>query len=166
VEVKADEKDTSASSTCIKRVERGLWCAQRPARSCTSHYCCVHVTDIPRSTLHRSRIRRDMRNTSRSTTAAKGYLCLVVSALFNINILFLVTSGHNSAHYQANFSFLPTYLLTYGSRHSVVGIVTGYGLVDRGIGVRVPVGSRISSFLRRPGRLWDPPSLLSNGYRG
>jgi hypothetical protein len=30
-----------------------------------------------------------------------------------------------------------------GSRDSVVGIATGYGLDDRGVGVRVPVGSRI-----------------------
>jgi hypothetical protein len=34
-----------------------------------------------------------------------------------------------------------------GSQVSVVGIATGYGLDDRGVGVRVPVGSRIS-FLR------------------
>jgi hypothetical protein len=31
------------------------------------------------------------------------------------------------------------------SRDSSVGIVTGYGLDDRGVGVRVPVGSRIFS---------------------
>jgi hypothetical protein len=33
----------------------------------------------------------------------------------------------------------------YGSRDSVVGIATGYGLDDRGVGVRVPVGLRILS---------------------
>jgi hypothetical protein len=33
----------------------------------------------------------------------------------------------------------------YGSRNSVVGIATAYGLDDPGIGVRVPVGSRIFS---------------------
>jgi hypothetical protein len=32
----------------------------------------------------------------------------------------------------------------------VVGIATGYGLDDRGVGVRVPVGSRIFSSPRRP----------------
>jgi hypothetical protein len=47
-----------------------------------------------------------------------------------------------------------------------VGIATGYVLDDRGVGVRVPVGSRIFSFPRRPDRLWGPPNLLSNGYRG
>jgi hypothetical protein len=31
----------------------------------------------------------------------------------------------------------------YGSQDSAVGIATGYGLDDRGIGVRVPVISRI-----------------------
>jgi hypothetical protein len=48
---------------------------------------------------------------------------------------------------------------------SVVGIATGYGLHDRGVGARVPLESRMfSSF--RPDRLWDPPNRLSNGYRG
>jgi hypothetical protein len=35
----------------------------------------------------------------------------------------------------------------------VVGIATSYGLDDRGVGVRVPVGL-------------GPTNLLSNGYRG
>jgi hypothetical protein len=52
------------------------------------------------------------------------------------------------------------------SRDSSVGIATGYGLDDRGVGVRVPVGEIILSSPRRPDRLWGPPSLLSNGYRG
>jgi hypothetical protein len=54
----------------------------------------------------------------------------------------------------------------YPSRDSAVGIATAYGLDDRGVGVRVPVGSRIFSSPRRPDRLWGPPNLLSNGYRG
>jgi hypothetical protein len=52
------------------------------------------------------------------------------------------------------------------SRESAVGIATGYGLDDQGVGVRVPLGSRIFSSPRRPDRLWGPPNLLSNGYRG
>jgi hypothetical protein len=36
------------------------------------------------------------------------------------------------------------------SRDSVVGIATGYGLDDQGVGVRVPVGSRIFSTSSRP----------------
>jgi hypothetical protein len=49
------------------------------------------------------------------------------------------------------------------SRDIVVGIATGYGLDDRGVGVRVPVGSRIFSSSRRPDRIWSPSNLLSNG---
>jgi hypothetical protein len=37
-----------------------------------------------------------------------------------------------------------------GSRDSVVGIATGYGLDDRGVRFRVPVGSRIFSTSSRP----------------
>jgi hypothetical protein len=43
------------------------------------------------------------------------------------------------------------YSIVYGSRDSAVGIATGYGLDDRWVGVRVPVGSRIFSSPRRPG---------------
>jgi hypothetical protein len=53
-----------------------------------------------------------------------------------------------------------------GSRDSVVGIATSYGLDGRGVGVRVQVGSRIFSSPNRPDRLWGPTNLLSNGYRG
>jgi hypothetical protein len=45
---------------------------------------------------------------------------------------------------------------------SVVGMVTGYGLGDRGIGVRVPEGSRILFSPCRSNRFWGPPRLLSN----
>jgi hypothetical protein len=48
------------------------------------------------------------------------------------------------------------------SRDSVVDIATGHGLDDQEFGVRVPVGSRIFTFPRRPNRLWGPPNLLSN----
>jgi hypothetical protein len=51
----------------------------------------------------------------------------------------------------------------YKSRDSAVGIATGYALDDQGVGVRVPVGSRIFSSPRRPDRLWGPLNLLSNG---
>jgi hypothetical protein len=49
---------------------------------------------------------------------------------------------------------------------SVVGIATNYELDDRGVGVQVPVGSRIFSSPRCQGRLWGPSNLVSNGYRG
>jgi hypothetical protein len=41
-------------------------------------------------------------------------------------------------------------VLTHRSRDSAVGIATGYGLDDRGVGVRVPEGSRILSSPHRP----------------
>jgi hypothetical protein len=44
----------------------------------------------------------------------------------------------------------------------VVSTATGYGLDGRGVGVRVPVGSKIFSSPRRAGRLGDPSNLLSN----
>jgi hypothetical protein len=52
------------------------------------------------------------------------------------------------------------------SRDSVVGIATGYGLDDRGVEVRVPVGSIIFCVPRHPDWFWGPPSLLSSGYPG
>jgi hypothetical protein len=57
------------------------------------------------------------------------------------------------------------------SRASVVGIATGYGLDDRGVGVRVPVGSRIFSISSRsslgsnqPPIQWVPRVKLSERY--
>jgi hypothetical protein len=41
---------------------------------------------------------------------------------------------------------------------------SGYGLDDRGVGVRMPVGARIFSSPHRPDLLWGSPNLLSNGY--
>jgi hypothetical protein len=55
----------------------------------------------------------------------------------------------------ANIGTFPTLLpihvlLLVVSRGNVVGIATGYGLNDRGVGVRVAVGSRIFSASSRP----------------
>jgi hypothetical protein len=52
------------------------------------------------------------------------------------------------------------------ARGNIVSITTGYGLDDRGAGVRVPVGSRISTTLYRSDRILGPPKFLSSGYRG
>jgi hypothetical protein len=46
------------------------------------------------------------------------------------------------------------------SRDSAVGIATGYWLGDRGVGVRVPVGSRFFTSACRPDRVWGPPKVL------
>jgi hypothetical protein len=52
-----------------------------------------------------------------------------------------------------------------GSWDSVVGIVTVYRLDDQGVGVQVPEESSVFSSPRHPDWLWDPPSLLFNGYQ-
>jgi hypothetical protein len=51
------------------------------------------------------------------------------------------------------------------SRGSSGSIVSDYGLDDRAIGVRSPVGAKDFSSILCPDRLWGPPSLLYNGYR-
>jgi hypothetical protein len=48
---------------------------------------------------------------------------------------------------------------------SAVGIAAGYGLDDRGVGVRVPLGSRIFSSPRSPDRLQWLPGALSLGEK-
>jgi hypothetical protein len=55
---------------------------------------------------------------------------------------------------------------SFKSRDSIVGIATGYGLDDQGVGVRVPVGARIFSSPCHPDWLRGPRSLLSSVYWG
>jgi hypothetical protein len=55
-----------------------------------------------------------------------------------------------------------TLLISYTTDDIIVGKATGYRLDDWGVGVRVPVGSRIFS-PHRPDQVWGPPNLLSNG---
>jgi hypothetical protein len=45
-------------------------------------------------------------------------------------------------------------------------MATGYGMEDGGVGIRVPVGSRIFTSPYRLDRLWYPLGLLANGNRG
>jgi hypothetical protein len=45
------------------------------------------------------------------------------------------------------------------SRDSAVGISNGYGLDDRGVGVRVPVGANIFSSPCRPDRVLEPAQV-------
>jgi hypothetical protein len=65
-----------------------------------------------------------------------------------------------------DFSLCAAFLLLIylWSRGSSVSIVSDYGLDDRG-----SIPDRARGFplqTLRPDRLWGPPSLLSNGYRG
>jgi hypothetical protein len=62
-------------------------------------------------------------------------------------------------------SHLLTCVMLTGELYSAVGITTGYWLDGRGVGVGVSVEARIFSTPRRPDRIWNPPSLVSNGYR-
>jgi hypothetical protein len=60
------------------------------------------------------------------------------------------------------------YIVTYcvqRCRGRSVGIATGYGIADRGVGVRVPAESRIFCSPWRPGRFWNPHSLFCSGRR-
>jgi hypothetical protein len=50
-----------------------------------------------------------------------------------------------------------------GSRDSVVSIASGYELDSRGVGVRIPVESRIFSSPRRPYRFWSHPASYQIG---
>jgi hypothetical protein len=92
--------------------------------------------------------------------------CLRVS--LSVHLVFhgriMMQSGNwvNSRNVSIKFNFIAS----LGAGDNVVGIATGYGLHGRGVGVRVPVGSRIITSPSRPDRLWGPPSLLFNGYRG
>jgi hypothetical protein len=62
-------------------------------------------------------------------------------------------------------NFVEKYVGLKGSRDSIVGVGNGYGLYDRGVRIRVPVGSIIFSSTCRPDRPWGQPNqgLLSRG---
>jgi hypothetical protein len=61
-------------------------------------------------------------------------------------VFLAVVCGIRAQRLSAPFSYTLyiSYVLYPGSRDSLVGIATGYGLEDRGVGIRVPVVSRIS----------------------
>jgi hypothetical protein len=81
------------------------------------------------------------------------------------------TKWHWGAISPSTFSFhilLHTHqhlLAGAGTRGSVVGMATDYGSGNLGVGVRVPVASRIVTSPYRVRRLWGLPRILSNGYR-
>jgi hypothetical protein len=73
--------------------------------------------------------------------------------------------NHVLSHAKSEELFENSFYWLLKIRGSAVDIVTDYGLDDRGVGVRVPVGWRIFSSPRRPDRLWGPHRLLSNGWQ-
>jgi hypothetical protein len=65
-------------------------------------------------------------------------------------------------YYKAVYLHFKLKHIIHESRGSLVGIATGYKLDDRGVGVRVPVGSRMFTSPCRRDRLWGPPNFLYN----
>jgi hypothetical protein len=65
-----------------------------------------------------------------------------------LNLAYLTLTFHNSAAHV--IVYFQEMFHTLRSRDSELGIAIGYGLDERGVGVRVPVGSRIFFFPRRP----------------
>jgi hypothetical protein len=97
-------------------------------------------------------------------------LLLISSLIYKLNyillLFMLLTALLFCQQVSSPFTIFTLKLKRDKSRDSSVGIATGYGLDDQGVGVQVPMGARIITSPCRPGRLWGPPNLLSNGYRG
>jgi hypothetical protein len=65
------------------------------------------------------------------------------------------------------FNSLANFLPSFGflkTEPGYLGIATGYGLDRRGS--ITDRDKELFPFPQRPERLWDPPNLLSNGYKG
>jgi hypothetical protein len=77
-----------------------------------------------------------------------------IPKFISLTVLSIILIKHSSAHSLGK------------SWDSAVSIANGYGLDDRGVGVWVPVGSRIFTSPCRPDQLRGTPSLLSNEYQG
>jgi hypothetical protein len=110
------------------------------------------------------------RSTRLAVTSPYGYI-YIARGFFRSRFLFQPRKSHVTSFLSILLRVFLDSIFDYlvkkpSSRDSVVGIVTGYGLDDRGVGVRFSAESRIFSSSRRPDRLWGPPNLLSNGYRG
>jgi hypothetical protein len=74
--------------------------------------------------------------------------CLHFIKLYNQNCVTRLRIQCQVSSYA--FALLTSPIFSPMSRDSSVGIATCYGLGDRGVGVRVPIGSRIFSTLSRP----------------
>jgi hypothetical protein len=92
--------------------------------------------------------------------------CWLLNIRFRKCIHSALILGHSFACSLLKEKFAEDVLWTHCTSYSIVGIATGYGLGGRGVGVRVPVGEKISYCSCRPDGLWGPSSLLSSGYRG
>jgi hypothetical protein len=100
-------------------------------------------------------------------TLAFNELHIVMSQKIQLFKLECVQRKFSMLCYNKHFKNHNSYSYSYArNRDSSVGIATGYWLDDRGVGVRVMVGSGIFAYPYRPEWLLGPPKLLFNGYRG
>jgi hypothetical protein len=113
-----------------------------------NYFCCHHFIQQNISASYHSPEDHDLNNSVVSCLKA-----VTAKLMFMPSNCLLQTALH-----------LPSHIDHSGSSNSAVGIVTDYGLEDTVVGIGVPTGSRTFSSPCRPGRLWGPPSLLSNGY--
>jgi hypothetical protein len=91
-------------------------------------------------------------------------MTLEILASHGTRLFITVPNIHDSITMYVNNNFFTS--VKYMSRNSAVGMVSGYGLDDRCIGVRVLVEVRFFSSPRHPDLFWGPLSHLSNEYPG
>jgi hypothetical protein len=79
-------------------------------------------------------------------------------SMIHINVTLPPTSNNS-------WWFFPS-TARFRGRDSAIGIATGYGLDDRGVGDQVPLRSRMFSPPRRPDRLWGHTTYYPIGTGG
>jgi hypothetical protein len=84
--------------------------------------------------------------------------CNLLNATENIIYTKVIFSNTSTSVYLVKDCFIEK------NRDSTVGTATGYGLNDRGVGVRVLMGARIFTSLSSPDLLWG--SFLGNKAAG
>jgi hypothetical protein len=105
------------------------------------------------------------------TTFSKKYRTVGLKnfILLDVKVFFLSTSTFFGTHFSSALvnksEKLHPCFISYCYQLSCVP-ERSYELDVQGVGVRVPVRSRIFSSPRRPDRPWGPPNLLSNGCGG
>jgi hypothetical protein len=169
---KRSHSHTNPSSSCQIRFRRRCRLAagdSRRAEVCFRHGV-KKITSAPRE-LCRIRVTADGPHGSSSRRiagccrwASGGEQTILNQFIFSELVLSKIRFKFSKPEFHRNNSYkFNSYTTRNRSRDSAVGIATGYGLDDRGVGVRVSVRSRIFFFPCCPHRLWGPPSLLSNG---
>jgi hypothetical protein len=90
-----------------------------------------------------------------------------INEAFEITLLSLSTRSKLSVVFfgpTVNAELVPKFHFAFHiSRDSSVGIASSYGLDDRGVGVRVPVGSRLFSSPRRPDGARPTYAIITGG---